>query len=248
MTCRDPPAAFTLIELLVVIGIVMVLSGMLLTALGPIRAQARRVQCSNQLRQLGMAISTYAGQHDDHPPPRLRALFAAGGELAGADKLLICPEDVSRGGNGLNRTPPSWGTLDDLWQPEKPCSYLYETSESQLDAATLAYFYRDFVEQSQPLPTDPAETTWEAGKRHYPKHGNVRDDGSGLRGAPFDASGYPIVRCYWHHHWTEDNAGSDRKVLNVSWDGNVFPSIPKWEHEANPLIPLGERFVDRTGR
>ena len=61
--------AFTLIELLVVISIIAVLAAMLLPAIGMVRDAARSQVCQSNLRQVGMAVSTYAGEWDGLIPP-----------------------------------------------------------------------------------------------------------------------------------------------------------------------------------
>jgi prepilin-type N-terminal cleavage/methylation domain-containing protein/prepilin-type processing-associated H-X9-DG protein len=61
---------FTLIELLVVIAIIALLAALLLSALGQGQAQARRVQCLNQLQQWGKALQLYATDNADATPRR----------------------------------------------------------------------------------------------------------------------------------------------------------------------------------
>jgi prepilin-type N-terminal cleavage/methylation domain-containing protein/prepilin-type processing-associated H-X9-DG protein len=68
MQARSRARGFTLIELLVVIAIIAVLIALLLPAVQSAREAARRIQCVNNLKQMGLALHNYEGTWSMFPP------------------------------------------------------------------------------------------------------------------------------------------------------------------------------------
>jgi type II secretory pathway pseudopilin PulG len=102
--------AFTLVELLVVLAVVIVFLAMFIEAPGTPRAKAQRINCSNNLKQIGVAFKTWPGEPQREAFPMelsvtnggtmeltnsslvFRTFLAMSNELS-TPKILVCPAD-----------------------------------------------------------------------------------------------------------------------------------------------------------
>ena len=103
-------SGFTLIELLVVIAIISLLIALLLPAVQQSREAARRTQCRNNLKQIGIAIHNFHDQYQSLPPSRNYDHYTSWAFL-----ILPFMEQVN---------------LFDSWDPE--LKYYYQTDEARL--------------------------------------------------------------------------------------------------------------------
>ncbi len=138
--------AFTLIELLVVVAIIAILASMLLPALSSARSRARQISCINNLKQLGLAIFSYATENDEYLPPSLNQ----------AEANRMWPDYIKEHA-GYGRT---WT----LFANDKGSSSIFRCAERH---PTLWFGYPDFSINSDIFPHIKADGTvnpaWTAG-------------------------------------------------------------------------------------
>jgi len=99
---------FTLLELLVVVGVISILAALLLPPLGRAKAKAQQAVCINNLRQIGLAVRTYAEDSSDAFPPAtnnppasfnaytmlMKSYVGLTGTKPERAKLFACPADT----------------------------------------------------------------------------------------------------------------------------------------------------------
>jgi prepilin-type N-terminal cleavage/methylation domain-containing protein/prepilin-type processing-associated H-X9-DG protein len=93
---------FTLIELLVVIAIIGVLVAMILPAVQMAREAAKRTQCVNNLKQIGLAFNSYHSDFNTLPPGRTRSTVNGQGHCFSAFAQILPQYDQSAIYNSIN--------------------------------------------------------------------------------------------------------------------------------------------------
>lgn len=100
---RRPRLAFTLVELLVVIAIIGILVALLLPAVQKAREAARRIECTNKLKQIGLAMHVYHDSHRTLPPGAIKSGSSLGGQYFSGWTREIMPFMENTALQGLYR-------------------------------------------------------------------------------------------------------------------------------------------------
>lgn len=227
---------FTIIELLVVIGIIGLLAALLFPVLAKSRERAKQAQCINNLKQIGLAMTSYKNENDDKDVPWVSWLYPS---YIGSDDVFLCPSD----GNPVDTPRDAWlARIDADWD------FVYDRIGNvglhvnpNPDVEHVSYFYEcsdvDLTGKwnlNSPYDLAAPYTMGEL-KRSQLEYGadDVHDPGQG-----YDPTLFPVIRCFWHLLHLDDFSPSKKitnqavPVMNVGHAGNFFMSQGMWENGA----------------
>jgi prepilin-type N-terminal cleavage/methylation domain-containing protein len=238
---------FTLIELLVVIMIIGILGSALVVSVQSGYKQARQTNCKSNLRQFGVALTIYRGEHDNRTPDWLSNLYP---DYVDDRAVYVCRADKNKGTDTprpkdlvtLIRDTSSVIDNSRYWDNEKNAD---ETRNEAVE--TCSYFY-EFSNATTSWRVDNHAGNADYRMRDYKldqmTYGDANNTVNGTI-MPYSASRIPIIRCY--HHWNDQRvlgvAYVDRTsrratkqyiTLNVAYAGNVFVGPPWWEGTIHP--------------
>lgn len=237
---RHARAGFTLMEVMVVVTIIGILAAMMTSVVTSGRRQARQTDCKSNLRQMGIAILVYRGEHNGANPPWLSALYP---EYVDDRRGFVCRSDKKRGVGPIRPDDPDQFTevIDNDFASRK--------DQQNTDVMANSYFYEFSIENCGWPATDyngDGIISWWEFKEDQLRYGDDANGGTRDAPVPYSQSKLPIVRCYHHHgegriqayaksgNFKASTLSAQPITINIAYAGNVYVGPLWWEGMPDP--------------
>ena len=221
---RSRRQGFTLIELLVVIAIIALLIGILLPALGRARGAARLALCGSNLRQMGIAVNSYAADFEDKVASYT---WRVGNYTTEYDDLPTPRSDVQAAMLQLTAIiRDKTGNVDFPYIPA-----LNRAPQRRFSHAIVVdYMASKIPEETAACPEDRLLQQWQRDPDDYPE---LNEQGGDVYARQFPyASSYQAVPC----SWAPDKRSGNRATVSPYRPNH---DLYQWPRNA----PLGERQI-----
>lgn len=238
--CAKGRGGFTLVELIFVIAIISILVSITSVSLVSAKEKARQADCMSNLRNLGVAIVTYRGDHGGSNPSWTSRLYPS---YIDDLSVYVCRSDPKKGHGPVN--DPANPKFPETADNKEESTESREDSDGDLgtqnsDVEANSYFYEfSNAECEWSVPGVSGSATWAQFKEYELREGNG--------GKPHSSSRMPIVRCYHHSVRTKIDAYAQGSkidgwempnrnriirsgmTLNVAYAGNVVIAPLWWQ-------------------
>lgn len=236
-------------EMIVVIAIISILFTMMTAVVTDGRRQARQTDCKSNLRQMGIAILVYRGEHNGDNPPWLSNLYP---DYLDDLRCFVCKADRKR---GVGPVRPDDLPIKDYYEKEFEDVVDNDWNkrrhfQQNRNVMANSYFYEfSMAECPWEIPDGSGGTKiakWWEYKEDQMRYGNTANGGTRDDPVPYSQSKLPIVRCYHHHNegriraYPNEKNKNDKKLssehiaINIAYAGNVYVGPLWWEGMPEP--------------
>ena len=231
-------SGFTLIELLVVIAIIAVLIALLLPAVQQARESARRTQCKNNIKQLGLAIHNYHDTFSMFPPLAIAAGVGGYDAFTGGSTAKI-PKQLNTSGLLLLAPYLDQAPLYNAWDFNNAASWsyvygLYSASSVQGNPDVNANISKTKLAVLR-CPSDPG-TDFYTGADHY--YGISANNAGGFRTNYAMCATY--LEYYYDHYWNNQDLLNRR-----AFGGDKATTFRDWADGTSNCVVMSEQTREK---
>ncbi|AGA27899.1 DUF1559 domain-containing protein [Singulisphaera acidiphila] len=241
-------SGFTLIELLVVIAIIAVLIALLLPAVQAAREAARRTQCVNNLKQIGLATHNYISTNDVFPPGAMRDGFGTTSNGMSWRPMILAHMEANNQYNAINFSVPitqNGAVLATIWYTSIASFLCPSDGMGQSPTGFVPYRGPNGSTSITPAPFRPGTTSGQL----VPVTNYLMSFGDNyailpLSGAnPWETAAGTVPQIGFNGYWGTNNGGGTMRGFSDYTTGGVATMASVTDGTSNTIF-VGEGLPD----